>query len=162
MKNLSSYFLCLLFLTFFEVQAQYRTELIPMGGGLEVTWDNYQKTDRLPVIIFCHQAGWSRGEYLEIIPKVRAWGFTCMAVDLRSGGEVNGVVNQTAARAKKEGLPTGAPVSRLRWIPAFIASDFNVSTILDVPAFYCVGQTAAISFVIVIMLRCPAAFPGEA
>lgn len=105
MKNLSIYFLCLLFLSFFEAKAQ-RTEIIPMGTGLTVTWDNYQKTDRLPVIIFCHQAGWSRGEYREIAPKVSAWGFTCMAVDLRSGGEVNGVVNETAARAKKQGLPT--------------------------------------------------------
>ncbi|MBN2522680.1 MAG: alpha/beta hydrolase [Bacteroidales bacterium] len=48
-----------------------------------------------PFIILYHQANYSRGEYLEIAPKLNSMGFNCIAVDLRSGEAVNGVVNQT-------------------------------------------------------------------
>ena len=52
-----------------------------------------------PLIILYHQAGWSRGEYLEIAPKLTALGFNCLAVDQRSGGAVNGVENLTLKKA---------------------------------------------------------------
>jgi dienelactone hydrolase len=48
-----------------------------------------------PVIILFHQATFSRGEYLEIAPKLNAMGFNCLAVDLRSGEAVNGIENKT-------------------------------------------------------------------
>lgn len=54
-----------------------------------------------------HQAGWSRGEYREIAPHLVAMGFNCLAVDQRSGDAVNGVVNQTAERARESGRGTG-------------------------------------------------------
>lgn len=54
-----------------------------------------------PFIVLFHQAGWSRGEYKEIMPKLNKLGFNCMAVDQRSGGKVNGVKNETNARATK-------------------------------------------------------------
>lgn len=70
--------------------------------GLKITADLYMtSTDKSqPFIVLCHQAGWSRGEYREIAPKLNAMGFNCMAMDQRSGKEVNGVVNETAARSK--------------------------------------------------------------
>lgn len=46
-------------------------------------------------IILYHQANYSRGEYLEIAPKLNAMGFNCLAVDLRSGEAVNGIENET-------------------------------------------------------------------
>ncbi len=46
-------------------------------------------------IILFHQANYSRGEYLEIAPKLNALGFNCMAVDLRSGEAANGIENKT-------------------------------------------------------------------
>lgn len=76
--------------------------------GLEITADVYRAydDDQVPFVVLFHQAGWSRGEYREIAPRLNALGFNCMAVDQRSGGEVNGVVNQTARRAaaKKMGM----------------------------------------------------------
>jgi pimeloyl-ACP methyl ester carboxylesterase len=48
-----------------------------------------------PFIILFHQAQYSRGEYIETAPKLNEKGFNCMAVDLRSGGEVNGIENET-------------------------------------------------------------------
>jgi pimeloyl-ACP methyl ester carboxylesterase len=74
--------------------------------GLPMTADLYlADTDpETPFIVLFHQAGWSRGEYREIAPRLNALGFNCLAVDLRSGGEVNGVVNETAQRALKQQL----------------------------------------------------------
>lgn len=71
--------------------------------GLEITADLYiaHKLSQ-PFIILFHQAGWSRGEYLEIAPKLNKMGFNCMAVDQRSGGGVNDIENETYKRAVKE------------------------------------------------------------
>ena len=69
--------------------------------GLKISADLYMDSDKAkPFIVLCHQAGWSRGEYREIAPKLNAMGFNCMAIDQRSGKEVNGIANETAARAK--------------------------------------------------------------
>lgn len=48
-----------------------------------------------PLILLFHQAKYSRGEFHEIAPKLNSLGFNCIAVDLRSGGEVQGVQNET-------------------------------------------------------------------
>ncbi len=76
--------------------------------GLKITADLYIKDKNYskPFIILFHQAGWSRGEYKEIAPKLNNLGFNVMAVDLRSGGEINGVVNQTHQEALFEDKPT--------------------------------------------------------
>ena len=75
------------------------------ADGLKVTADLYMQSDdkSTPFIVLCHQAGWSRGEYREIAPKLNELGFNCLAIDQRSGGAVNSVVNETARRAKKAG-----------------------------------------------------------
>jgi dienelactone hydrolase len=76
----------------------------PSEDGLEVTADLYlaQKDLNTPFIVLFHRAGWSRGEYREIAPRLNALGWNCMAVDQRSGGEINGVVNRTAESARKQ------------------------------------------------------------
>jgi dienelactone hydrolase len=86
------------------------TITIKTANDIEMTADLYL-TSSLdnPFIILCHQAGWSRGEYLEIAPKLNALGYNCMAIDQRSGGEVNGIVNQTKKKAKAKGLGMGFP-----------------------------------------------------
>ncbi len=75
--------------------------------ALPVTADAYpaQDTDA-PWIVLFHQAGWSRGEYREIAPKLNELGFNCLAVDLRSGGGVRGVANETTAAASVAGYST--------------------------------------------------------
>jgi len=75
----------------------------PSKDGLELTADLYMAHDNsAPLIVLFHQARWSRGEYQEIAPKLNMLGFNCMAVDLRSGGEVNGVKNESFIRAQSE------------------------------------------------------------
>ncbi len=78
--------------------------------GLEINADLYMVHDKdAPFIILFHQAGWSRGEYLEIAPKLNDMGYNCMAVDQRSGSAVNGIENETSKRALSKGLPTDYP-----------------------------------------------------
>lgn len=77
------------------------------GDGLELTADLYMTNEKsATLIVLFHQARWSRGEYQEIAPKLSMLGFNCLAVDLRSGGEVNGVKNESFNRAQREMKPT--------------------------------------------------------
>lgn len=71
--------------------------------GVKITADTYYINDNpnSPVIVLFHQAGWSRGEYLEIAPKLNQLGFNCIAVDLRSGKSINNIDNLTAQHAKE-------------------------------------------------------------
>ena len=75
------------------------------SDGLTITADNYVSSTQNPYIILLHQAGYSRGEYREIAPKLIKLGYNCLAVDLRSGKEVNFIENETASLAKKNNLP---------------------------------------------------------
>lgn len=89
--------------------ARTRIETIqfPAADGLLVTADLYQWHDEdAPFIVLFHQAGWSRGEYKEIAPKLGEMGFNCMAVDQRSGKSVNDVVNESAKLARDKKLGT--------------------------------------------------------
>lgn len=70
--------------------------------GLAITADLYMahQSKDTPFIVLCHQAGWSRGEYREIAPMLNELGFNCLAIDQRSGGKINDVMNETAKAAK--------------------------------------------------------------
>ena len=82
----------------------------PTKDNLAVTADLYWTGDaNAAFILLFHQANYSRGEYLEIAPKLNALGYNCLAIDQRSGGSVNGVVNETNKAAKAAGLPTAYP-----------------------------------------------------
>ena len=109
-KTCLSLIICFLVLTGFlqqtsakEPKQQYKTVTFASEDGLKITADLYldYKDSKTPLIILCHQAGWSRGEYREIAPKLNKLGFNCIAIDQRSGGGVNGVENETVKRATK-------------------------------------------------------------
>ncbi len=90
----------LLCTTFFSVNGQQKVTY-KTADGLQVTADLYLGKPNSPFIILLHQAGYSRGEYTEIAPKLINLGYSCLAVDLRSGNEVNFIKNETAERAAK-------------------------------------------------------------
>ena len=48
-----------------------------------ITADTYFLEDIKPTVLLCHQAGYSRGEYLKTAKKLNALGFSCMAIDQR-------------------------------------------------------------------------------
>lgn len=79
---------------------------IKPDDGLELTADYYPNKEAKKIIILFHQADYSRGEYTLIAPRLAKEGFACLAVDLRSGGLVNEVFNETAKRAQEQNLTT--------------------------------------------------------
>ena len=81
-----------------------RTVSFPSLDKLDVTADLYYIGDDHPLIILCHQARFSRGEYIESAKKFNELGYNCMAIDQRSGNEINNVINKTAYLAEKKGL----------------------------------------------------------
>lgn len=72
-----------------------------------ITADTYFLDDIEPTVLLCHQAGFSRGEYIETAKKLNQLGFSCMAIDQRSGKEVNGITNQTAIDADSKFMNVG-------------------------------------------------------
>lgn len=77
--------------------------------GLTITADLYLVDTRKPYILLLHQAGYSRGEYREVAPRLTKLGYNCLAIDQRSGYEVNFVRNETAKLAKGKNLPADYP-----------------------------------------------------
>ncbi|WKK64938.1 hypothetical protein [Lutimonas zeaxanthinifaciens] len=106
------YFLLILFYSSHFIaqnndNSQWETISFKASDGLKITADLYMAHESdAPFIILYHQAGYSRGEYRSIAPKLNAMGFNCMAVDQRSGDLVNGVVNQTHKEAVSKGVET--------------------------------------------------------
>ncbi|MDG1477854.1 MAG: alpha/beta hydrolase [Vicingaceae bacterium] len=105
MKNVLLLFILLIIISF-QLSAQEKV-IFPSKDGLKITAEKYfSHPTTAPLIILFHQAGWSRGEYLEIAPKLNKLGYNCIAIDQRSGGEINGVINETHQRAAAKKLPT--------------------------------------------------------
>ncbi|PLX12133.1 MAG: alpha/beta hydrolase [Marinilabiliales bacterium] len=78
--------------------------------NLSVTGDLYLISEEdTPFILLFHQAGFSRGEYIETAIEFNNLGYNCLAIDQRSGNEVNGILNKTKQEAKKKGLKTEYP-----------------------------------------------------
>jgi pimeloyl-ACP methyl ester carboxylesterase len=74
--------------------------------GILITADLYLNNDTLPYMILCHQSGSSRGEYLETAARFAKFGYNCIAIDMRSGEEINKIRNETAYNAKSKGRST--------------------------------------------------------
>jgi len=111
MKNYTILFLFLFNLAFGLAQSGtgFTGETINFKAddGVIVTADLYMAHESsAPFIVLYHQAGYSRGEYRSIAPRLNAMGFNCMAVDQRSGDKVNGVINETHKVAVAAKLPT--------------------------------------------------------
>jgi len=80
------------------------------ADGLTINANIYDSGSKdKPIILLFHQAGYSRGEYLEIGPKLMEMGYTCMAIDQRSGDKINGVLNETFREAERNEMPTAYP-----------------------------------------------------
>jgi len=89
---------------FFSIELQ--PVEFPSTDRLMITGDLYMAHEEAaPFIVLFHQAGFSRGEYRELAPKLNKLGFNCLAIDQRSGEGVNGINNETATRAKEKNLP---------------------------------------------------------
>lgn len=75
------------------------------SDGLTVTANLYEVDESYPYMLLFHQAGYSKGEYKATAIKLLKLGYNCLAVDLRSGGGVNYIQNETANLAKEKNFP---------------------------------------------------------
>lgn len=74
--------------------------------GLLISGNLYHFSNKVPIILMCHQAGFNKFEYNEIANTVFEKGFNCLSIDQRSGGSVGDSINETYNRAKKAGKST--------------------------------------------------------
>lgn len=77
----------------------------PSLDGIEISANLYEIESKLPVIVLCHQARFNKAEYHGIGERLNELGFTCMAIDQRSGGPLAEYQNETnlvAVAAGKE------------------------------------------------------------
>jgi len=99
------------FITLYSVFSQEnkdaRTITFYAKDSVLITADTYFLNDIEPTVLLCHQAGFSRGEYLETAKKINILGLSCMAIDQRSGKAVNGVINRTAKNADSKLMNVG-------------------------------------------------------
>ncbi len=99
------FFTILLFFILSSSLFSFETITFKSTDGLPVTADVYMEHDKsAPFILLFHRARWSRGEYRDIALKLNKMGFNCMAVDQRSGKDINDVPNETAQRAVQSGF----------------------------------------------------------
>jgi dienelactone hydrolase len=73
------------------------------ADGVTVYAEYYPAEPAKALILLFHQAGSGKGEYAGIGPKLAASGYSALAIDQRSGGDLFGV-NETV---EKLGRPTG-------------------------------------------------------
>ena len=131
---------------------------IEATDGLVLTADLYESSPTSHYIILFHQAGSSRGEFLEIAPRFQKMGYNVLAVDLRSGSNMNYVNNESAERAREKHLAmemldahkdiTAAisHVQSLTSIPVILlGSSYSASLVLEEAAVN-VGVKGVISF----------------
>lgn len=95
-------------LLFSGIISSYSQDLVTFtaSDGLTVSANLYEVDESFPYLILYHQAGYSKGEYKVSAIKLLKLGYNCLAVDLRSGGGVNFVQNETANLAKQKGIST--------------------------------------------------------
>lgn len=85
----------------------YKTVNFPSKDGLKITADLYEIKDPKGLIVLCHRSHCNRAEYRETAPKFNELGYSCLAIDQRSGMKIFRETNETKERAKEKGLPTG-------------------------------------------------------
>lgn len=95
-------FLFVFLFSFLALGAQEKVTFLA-EDGLKITADLYETNTSNPYILLFHQAGYSRGEYRQTANKILKFGYNCLAVDLRFGGEVNYIQNHTALLAVQQG-----------------------------------------------------------
>ncbi len=90
-----------------EAKEHFKAIHFKSKDGLLIRADYYPVEKAKGFIVLCHRSHFHRGEYREIAPKLNKLGFSCLAIDQRSGMNVLGLINETKTLAKEQGLSTG-------------------------------------------------------
>lgn len=83
------------------------------SDSLEVVAHLYEMDASYPYIILLHQGNYSKGEFKDIAISLLKLKYNCLAVDLRYGGSINSVPDETAINAKDERVLRSMYDSRL-------------------------------------------------
>lgn len=94
------------FIGFSQECDNVKTITFPSKDGLTITADLYSTLNAKDLIVLCHQAGFSRGEYINTALKLQKMRYSALAIDQRSGNKANEIINETHLEAKHKGLPT--------------------------------------------------------
>lgn len=94
---------CFLFILNIYGFCQHRVTFLA-SDNLKITADLYLKDYNLPFILLFHQDTYSRGEFTGIASRLLNLDYNCLAVDLRKGGEVNYIKNETASRMQNRNI----------------------------------------------------------
>ena len=86
---------------------QKETVTFTSADGLQVTADEYIIARDNPYILLFHEQQSSRGEFDTIARKLCKMDYNCLAVDLRNGGNINFVSNETVKRCRENRCPSG-------------------------------------------------------
>ncbi len=86
-------------------KAQPEKITFPSLDSLPIFANLYFSDTNAPVILLCHQARYNKYEYAKIAETLVEKGFTCVAIDQRSGGALEGNENETMLKAKALGKP---------------------------------------------------------
>lgn len=147
----------LIFMLSAHLRGQQKVTFLSVDS-LRITADLYLQDEKLPFIILFHQGGSSRGEFNEIATRLLKLGYNCLAVDMREGGKMNFVNNETAVRARSGNYTTGheaavadilAAIEFVRRYnnkqPVLFGSSYSASLCLIVAAQH-TGAKAVIAF----------------
>jgi alpha-beta hydrolase superfamily lysophospholipase len=74
--------------------------------GLLITANYYPIEKPIGFILLCHRSHYSKAEYKEIAPQFNELGYSCLAIDQRSGMNFFNDKNETSTLAKSKSLPT--------------------------------------------------------
>lgn len=98
----TSLFLIILLSVFARPLRAQQNVTLTAGDGVQVYGAYYPaKGESAPVILLFHQAQSNHSEYAPIAPRLVAEGFSCLAIDQRSGDNMWGKENQTVAHLGK-------------------------------------------------------------
>ena len=122
--------------------------------GVSISGLVYAADHPKAIVLLFHQAGSSKAEYATIAPRLAAAGFTALAIDQRSGGDLFGP-NETARRLGKEaGYEQAKPdlEAALNWatakhLPVVLwGSSYSASLVFEVAADHPQEVSAVMSF----------------
>lgn len=110
--------------------------------GVLISALDYEAAQPKGVILLFHQAGSSKAEYATIAPRLVAAGYSALAIDQRSGGDLYGP-NETASRLNKQAsyqdakrdLVAAFDWARTRHLPILLwGSSYSAALIFEVAA----------------------------
>jgi len=135
-------------------EAASRAVMLRARDGVSISGLAYLAEHPKAIVLLFHQAGSSKGEYTTIAPRLVAAGFTALAIDQRSGGDLYGP-NETANRLGKEASYEQAKPdleAALEWatakhLPVVLwGSSYSASLVFEVAAEHPQAVSAVMAF----------------